>query len=119
MGPSRFTSHPKEGALRIFIAYENPSPRPGSNTRPSSPVASTLTTAPPGYRYTNLLGEMGYKAVGILSGCLWCSISVTHNALKSYLLLGFYSENESLYTVGIKSNVVPLHAMMAFGGEEV
>jgi hypothetical protein len=29
MGPSRFTSHPKEGVLRIFIALKNPSPWPG------------------------------------------------------------------------------------------
>jgi hypothetical protein len=31
MGPSRFTSHPKEGVLRIVIALKNPSPWPGSN----------------------------------------------------------------------------------------
>jgi hypothetical protein len=31
MGPSRFTSHPKEGVLRIFIVLKNPSPRPGFN----------------------------------------------------------------------------------------
>jgi hypothetical protein len=29
MGPSRFTSHTMEGVLRIFIAFENPSPWPG------------------------------------------------------------------------------------------
>jgi hypothetical protein len=29
MGPSRFTSHPKEGVLRIFIALKNPSSWPG------------------------------------------------------------------------------------------
>jgi hypothetical protein len=28
MGLSRFTSHPKEGVLRIFIALKNPSPWP-------------------------------------------------------------------------------------------
>jgi hypothetical protein len=33
MGPSRFTSHPKEGVLRIFIALKNTSPWPGSNSR--------------------------------------------------------------------------------------
>jgi hypothetical protein len=27
MGPSGFTSHPKEGVLRIVIALKNPSPR--------------------------------------------------------------------------------------------
>jgi hypothetical protein len=33
--------------LRIFIAFKNPSPRPGLNPRPLVPVASTLTTTPP------------------------------------------------------------------------
>jgi hypothetical protein len=42
-GTSGFTSHPKEGVLRIFIALKNPSPRPGFNPRP---VESTLTTTP-------------------------------------------------------------------------
>jgi hypothetical protein len=46
MGPSRFTSHPKEGVLRIFIALKNPSPWPGSNPQTLGPVASTLTTTP-------------------------------------------------------------------------
>jgi hypothetical protein len=41
-----FTSHPKEGVLRIFIALKNPSPRPDLNPRPLSLVASTLTTTP-------------------------------------------------------------------------
>jgi hypothetical protein len=44
---SGFTSHPKQGVLRIFIALKNPSPRPGLNPRPLSPVASTLITTPP------------------------------------------------------------------------
>jgi hypothetical protein len=42
---SGFTSHPKEGVLRIFIALKN-SPRPGVNPQPLGPVASTLTTTP-------------------------------------------------------------------------
>jgi hypothetical protein len=46
-GTSGFTSHTKEGVLRIFIALENPSPRPGLDPRPLGPVASTLTTTPP------------------------------------------------------------------------
>jgi hypothetical protein len=46
-GTSGFTSHPKEGVLRIFIALKNPSPSPGSNPRPLGPVASTLTITPP------------------------------------------------------------------------
>jgi hypothetical protein len=46
-GTSGFTSHPKEGVLRIFIALKNPSTRPGLNPRPLGPVASTLTTTPP------------------------------------------------------------------------
>jgi hypothetical protein len=41
-GTSSFTSHPKEGLLRIFISLKNPSPRPGLNPRPLDPVASRL-----------------------------------------------------------------------------
>jgi hypothetical protein len=46
-GTYSFTSHPKEGVLRIFIALKNPLPWPGSNPQPLGPVASTLTTTPP------------------------------------------------------------------------
>jgi hypothetical protein len=38
-----FTSHPKEGVLRIFIAIINPSLRPDLNLLSLSPVASELT----------------------------------------------------------------------------
>jgi hypothetical protein len=41
---SGFTSHPKDGVLRIFIALKNPTPWPGSNLWPLGQVASTLTT---------------------------------------------------------------------------
>jgi hypothetical protein len=44
---SGFTSYPKEGVLRIFIAFKSLSPRSGLNPRPLSPVASTLITTPP------------------------------------------------------------------------
>jgi hypothetical protein len=44
-GNSGFTSHPKEGVLRIV--NKDPSPWPCLNPRPLGPVASTLTTAPP------------------------------------------------------------------------
>jgi hypothetical protein len=47
LGTSGFTSHSKEGVLRIFIALKNPSPRPDLNLRPLSPAASTITTTPP------------------------------------------------------------------------
>jgi hypothetical protein len=47
MGPSGFTSHPKEGVLRIFIDLKNQSPWPGSNPQPLVPVANTPTTTPP------------------------------------------------------------------------
>jgi hypothetical protein len=43
-GNSSFTSHPKEGVLRIFIALKNPLPHSGFNPQPLGPVASTLTT---------------------------------------------------------------------------
>jgi hypothetical protein len=46
-GTSRFTSHQKEGVLRIYIAHKKPSPLPGLNPRPLDPVASKFTTAPP------------------------------------------------------------------------
>jgi hypothetical protein len=55
-GTSSFTSHPKEGVLRIFIALKNPSPWLGSNPQPLGPVASTLTTAPP-RRLSNMLTQ--------------------------------------------------------------
>jgi hypothetical protein len=45
-GTSGFTSHPKEGVLRIFIALKNPSPRLGLNSRPLGPAANKLTTTP-------------------------------------------------------------------------
>jgi hypothetical protein len=47
MGPSRFTSHPKKGVLRIFMAIKSPSPCLGLNPRLLVEVASTLTTTPP------------------------------------------------------------------------
>jgi hypothetical protein len=66
-GTSGFTSHPKEGVLRIFLALKNPSPRPGLNPRPLGPVASTLITTPPrrliqitwyiNYRFFNAFGK--------------------------------------------------------------
>jgi hypothetical protein len=43
---SGFTSHPKEGVLRILIVLKNPSPLPRLNPRPLGPVASTITTTP-------------------------------------------------------------------------
>jgi hypothetical protein len=39
---SGFTSHPKEGVLRIFIALKNSSSQPSLNPRTFGPVASTL-----------------------------------------------------------------------------
>jgi hypothetical protein len=44
---SDFTSHLKEGLLRIFIALRNPPPWPVSNPRTLGTVASTLITTPP------------------------------------------------------------------------
>jgi hypothetical protein len=46
-GTSGFTSHPKQGVLRIFIALKSPLPWAGLNPRPLGSVASTLTTTPP------------------------------------------------------------------------
>jgi hypothetical protein len=58
---SGFTSHPKKGVQRIFIALES-IVSPGLNPRPLSPVASTLTT-----HYTT---EMTYKTV-LLNALDW------------------------------------------------
>jgi hypothetical protein len=46
-GTSGFTSLPKEGALRNFIALKISSPRPGLNSRTLCPTVSTLTITPP------------------------------------------------------------------------
>jgi hypothetical protein len=56
-GTSGFTSHPKEGVLRIFIAIKNPSPQSGLSLRPLGPVTSTLTATPP----RRLIFEVTYK----------------------------------------------------------
>jgi hypothetical protein len=53
-GTSGFTSHQKEGVLRIFIAIKKQWPQPGLNPRPLGPVAITLTTTPPRRLYTRL-----------------------------------------------------------------
>jgi hypothetical protein len=37
----------KEGVLRIFIAFKNPSPRPGLKPRTLGPTVRTITTRPP------------------------------------------------------------------------
>jgi hypothetical protein len=50
-GADGFTSPPKEGVLRIFIALKNQSPRPGLNPRTLGPVASTLTITPPRWQW--------------------------------------------------------------------
>jgi hypothetical protein len=46
-GNSGFTSHPKEGVLRIFIVLKSPLPSPASNSWPLGPVASIPTSTPP------------------------------------------------------------------------
>jgi hypothetical protein len=56
---SGFTSHPKEGVLRIFIALKNPLPLPGLNPQPLGPVASTLTTTPPRRRLIHTVKRHG------------------------------------------------------------
>jgi hypothetical protein len=45
-GTSGFTSHPKEGVLRIFIALKNVSPRPGLNPRPLEPHRYSTNSNP-------------------------------------------------------------------------
>jgi hypothetical protein len=43
-GTSGFTSHPKEGVLRIFIALKNPSPWPGSTFESNGKQTNHYTT---------------------------------------------------------------------------
>jgi hypothetical protein len=47
MGPSRFTSTPKEGVLRIFVALRSPSPRPGLIPLTFGRMTNSLTITPP------------------------------------------------------------------------
>jgi hypothetical protein len=56
---SGFTSHLKEGVLRIFIALKNPSCRLGLNPKPWGPAANTLTITPP-RRLDNLLRDIAF-----------------------------------------------------------
>jgi hypothetical protein len=46
-GADRFTSFPKKGVLRIFIALKIHRPRPGLNSRTLGPVVMTLSIIPP------------------------------------------------------------------------
>jgi hypothetical protein len=46
-GADGFTSPPKEGLLRIFVALKSPSPRLGLNPQTLAQVSSTLTSRPP------------------------------------------------------------------------
>jgi hypothetical protein len=45
-GASRYTFHPKEGVLHIFITLKNPSPWLGLNPQTLGPVARTPTITP-------------------------------------------------------------------------
>jgi hypothetical protein len=54
-GASNFISHPKDGVMRIFIALQYSSPRPGLNPRPLGSSASTLTTTPTRRLTNNIL----------------------------------------------------------------
>jgi hypothetical protein len=46
-GAFGFTSPPKKGVLRIFVALQAPSPLPGWNQRTVGPIASKLGITPP------------------------------------------------------------------------
>jgi hypothetical protein len=58
---SGFTSHPKEGLLRIFIVIKNLSPQPGLSPRPLGPVVSTLTSTGQMAQSGFLATELGAK----------------------------------------------------------
>jgi hypothetical protein len=55
-GASGFTFPPKEGVFRIFIAFKNPSPRPGFDTRIFRTVANTTLCS--------MLFDLSFKLLG-------------------------------------------------------
>jgi hypothetical protein len=67
-GASGFTSHPKEGVVRIFIALKNPSPQPGLNVWPFGLAAST----PP-----RRLSDHYFTALHISQKLVYIALSVT------------------------------------------
>jgi hypothetical protein len=67
-GTSGFTSHPKEGVLRIFIVLKNPSPWPGSKPWPLGSLASILTTIRP-RRLTSVAVTVGLHYTGPSRDC--------------------------------------------------
>jgi hypothetical protein len=79
-GTSGFTSHPKEGVLRTFIALTNPSPWPGSNPQPLRPVASTLSTTPP--RRRGLVGL--HVWLWYIPSDLWLPVTMFGNCLVDW-----------------------------------
>jgi hypothetical protein len=62
-GTSGFTSHPKDGVLRVFIVLKHQSPRLGLHSQPLDPVASTLTTTPP--RRLSSLSHYGGRSFSV------------------------------------------------------
>jgi hypothetical protein len=64
-GTSSFTSLLKEGVLRIFIAFKNAPPWPGSNPQPLAPMENTLTTTPPRRQWQ----------IGILNMARWLYVN--------------------------------------------
>jgi hypothetical protein len=96
-GTSGFTSHPKEGVLRIFIVLKNPSPWPGLKPRPLGPVASRLTTTLPRQL------EM-YSSESMVSHSF-------HTILPDYLVILIYSTyGQYLYLppLWVQSGLTPL-----------
>jgi hypothetical protein len=74
-GTFGFTTHPKEGVRRIFIALKNPSLWPGSNMQPLGPVASTLKIHHQGDM--SPVGKITFKDVSCLLHSGTCGTSVT------------------------------------------
>jgi hypothetical protein len=68
--------------LRIFIVLQNPSPRPGLNTRPFGPVPSTLTTTPPRqlrqHRYSTYEAESS-QPCNFTCLCVWFILKTRRN----------------------------------------
>jgi hypothetical protein len=76
-GTSGFTSHPKEGVLRIFIALKNTLPCPGSNPRPLDQLHTNHYTT----KATELRG---------LVGLIWAE-NLTYHPWASRLWGAIYS----------------------------
>jgi hypothetical protein len=107
-GASGFTSHPK---MRIFIALQNPSPRPGLKLRAFGPAASTITTTTPRLIFLKFkvnffllhisIVTQRFHCWNITNTCNWFRISELIVALNTDKTKNVYPEHFSLNVVGV------------------